>query len=214
MYLGHSASGVLAGALTLEWLLPTLPVPYRVLFILVAMVSALVPDLDHKDSRLSNAIPIVAPVVCRMLTWTARVMFFATRTAKDPKQSNGHRGFTHTIVFAVLFGILLLTVLPMIGVAYPFHFAMAGMVGCLAHIAGDCCTEYGCPIWWPLELGGERWRRVGILTVFRFKTGKRVEKYVITPLLIVVTSVVVAWQLPGVPNLVGVVVGAGEMVFR
>lgn len=213
MYTGHAVSGILAGSLTLT-VLPTLPLPARVLFIAISTVSALVPDLDHKKSRLSNALPIIAPLICRGLTWVSRVLFFATRTDKDPDKSNGHRGFTHTIVFSVLFGLLLLTVLPMIGVSYPFHFAMAGVAGCLAHIAGDCCTEHGCPILWPLELGGQRWRRVGILTVFRFKTGKRVEKYVITPLLIVVTSVVVAWQLPGVPNLVGVVVGAGEMVFR
>lgn len=196
MYLGHAVSGVLAGSLALT-VLPTVPLPVRVLFIAVATVSALVPDLDHKKSRLSTSVPIVAPLVCRLLTWVSRVLFFATRTDKDPDKSNGHRGFTHTIVFAVLFGILLLTVLPMIGVSYPFHFAMAGTVGCMAHIAGDCCTEHGCPILWPLELGGRRWRRLGIWTCFRFKTGKRVEKYLITPGLSVVTVLVLASQIAG-----------------
>jgi membrane-bound metal-dependent hydrolase YbcI (DUF457 family) len=200
---GHAVSGVLAGALTLPLL--DVPVAYRGGYLVVCSVFALVPDLDHRSARLSRMLPPLTTLLCQFLTWTARVMFFATRTEKDPQKSNGHRGLTHTIVFALFVGLLLQVLLAATPIPYPSLWALAGTVGCLAHIAGDCCTEHGCPIFWPLELGGQRWRRVGIPVWFRFKTGKTVEKMVISPMLVVATSVALAWQLPGVPNLVKVV---------
>lgn len=209
---GHAVSGVLAGALTLPML--DVPVAYRGGYLVVCSVFALVPDLDHRSARLSRMLPPITTAVCRLLTWTSQVMFYATREDRDQRRSNGHRALTHTIVFAVAVGLLLAAVLPLTGVPYPMLWALAGTVGCLAHIAGDCCTEHGCPILWPLNLGGQRWRRLGIPVWFRFKTGKWVEKSVISPLLAAVTSVVLAWQVPGVPNLVGVLTDAAGMVIR
>jgi membrane-bound metal-dependent hydrolase YbcI (DUF457 family) len=202
---GHTVSGVLAGALTLPLL--DVPVPYRGGYLVVCAVFALVPDLDHKSARLSNYLPPLTTLLCRMLTRLSRVVFFATRERHDPDKSNGHRALTHTFVFALaLFPLALgvVAVLPW-AVPYPALWALACTVGALAHILGDCCTEHGCPVLWPIEIRGARWRRYGIPVWFRFKTGKWVEKTVISPLLVVVTSVVLAWQLPGVPNLVKVV---------
>jgi membrane-bound metal-dependent hydrolase YbcI (DUF457 family) len=199
----HAVSGVLAGALTLPML--DIPVAYRGGYLVACSFFALFPDLDHRSARLSRMLPPVTTLMCQGLTWLSRMMFFATREDRDPKKSNGHRALTHTIVFAVAVGMLMAAFLPLTGVPYPGLWALAGTVGCLAHIAGDCCTEHGCPILWPLNLAGQRWRRLGIPVWFRFKTGKWVEKTLISPMLVVVTSVVLAWQVPGVPNLVGVI---------
>jgi membrane-bound metal-dependent hydrolase YbcI (DUF457 family) len=198
---GHTVSGVLAGALTLPLL--DVPVPYRGGYLVVCAVFALVPDLDHPSARLGRLLP----PLCWLLTWLAKVAFYASRERNDPPKSNGHRGLTHTFVFALsLFPIALalIALLP-VSIPYPALWALACTVGALAHILGDCCTEHGCPVLWPLEIRGARWRRYGIPVWFRFKTGKKVEKLVISPMLVAATSVVLAWQLPGMPNLVKVV---------
>lgn len=41
---------------------------------------------------------------------------------------------------------------------------LAIMVGCAAHIAGDCLTDRGCPLFWPVD--GSKW------TLGLFTTGK------------------------------------------
>lgn len=209
----HTVSGVLAGALTLPLL--DVPIPQRVGYLVVCAVFALVPDLDHKSARLSNYLPPISWWLCRLLTWVSKVAFYATREEKDTDRSNGHRALTHTFVFALaLFpsALALIAILPW-SIGYPALWAMACTVGALAHILGDCCTEHGCPVFWPIPIRGARWRRFGIPVWFRFKTGKWVEKSVISPMLVVVTSVVLAWQVPGVPNIVGVVAdGIGRVV--
>jgi membrane-bound metal-dependent hydrolase YbcI (DUF457 family) len=48
-------------------------------------------------------------------------------------------------------------------------------LGCVAHVAGDCLTPEGCPVFWPLQ-----WR-MGIPLVPR--TDGNVEKWVVTPIL-------------------------------
>ncbi|MEV6982777.1 metal-dependent hydrolase [Sphaerisporangium sp. NPDC051017] len=57
-------------------------------------------------------------------------------------------------------------------------FAVA--IGCLAHVVGDCLTERGCPVLWPLQ---HRWLlpwKIGI------KTGRAFEVKILGPVLSVV----------------------------
>jgi membrane-bound metal-dependent hydrolase YbcI (DUF457 family) len=51
-------------------------------------------------------------------------------------------------------------------------------------VIGDCLTNSGCPIFWPLS--DER------LKLKLFKTGKRAEKWIVFPVL-VVTAFGMAW---------------------
>jgi membrane-bound metal-dependent hydrolase YbcI (DUF457 family) len=62
------------------------------------------------------------------------------------------------------------------------------MLGCAVHVAGDCLTNSGCPIFWPFSR--ER------LSMHLFSTGKWAETWIVYPLL-----------------LVGVVLLAGRQVF-
>lgn len=57
--------------------------------------------------------------------------------------------------------------------------------GCLAHDLGDALTLSGCPIVWPLRLRGCRWRSVGTPRWMRFRTGSRVETFVVVLLTLV-----------------------------
>jgi membrane-bound metal-dependent hydrolase YbcI (DUF457 family) len=57
---------------------------------------------------------------------------------------------------------------------------LAIAIGCLAHVVGDCLTERGCPVLWPLK---HRWvlpYRIGI------KTGRAFEVKILGPVLSVV----------------------------
>ncbi|MER7213272.1 metal-dependent hydrolase [Streptosporangium sp. NPDC000239] len=57
---------------------------------------------------------------------------------------------------------------------------VAVAVGCLVHVVGDCCTEKGCPVLWPLR---QRWLlpwKIGI------KTGRAFEQKFLAPVLSVV----------------------------
>jgi membrane-bound metal-dependent hydrolase YbcI (DUF457 family) len=55
------------------------------------------------------------------------------------------------------------------------------MMGCLVHVLGDCLTNSGCPIFWPVS----RWR----LKFGLFSTGKKVERWVVFPVMILGTFV-------------------------
>ncbi|MDH2424274.1 metal-dependent hydrolase [Sphaerisporangium sp. TRM90804] len=74
------------------------------------------------------------------------------------------------------------------GVQY-LWLGVAIAVGCLAHVIGDCLTERGCPVLWPLR---HRWvlpYRIGL------KTGRAVEVKVVGPLLSIVVVALFALRL-------------------
>ncbi|MFI6512409.1 metal-dependent hydrolase [Streptosporangium sp. NPDC050855] len=57
---------------------------------------------------------------------------------------------------------------------------LAVAIGCLTHVAGDCCTERGCPVLWPIR---RKWLlpwKIGI------KTGRAFEQKFLGPVLSVV----------------------------
>jgi membrane-bound metal-dependent hydrolase YbcI (DUF457 family) len=60
-------------------------------------------------------------------------------------------------------------------------------IGCVAHYLGDAITEQGCPILWPIPLGGKTWYPVAPPKVMRMKTGGRVELSIIAPLITLVS---------------------------
>jgi membrane-bound metal-dependent hydrolase YbcI (DUF457 family) len=57
-------------------------------------------------------------------------------------------------------------------------------IGCLAHVVGDCLTNSGCPIFWPLS---DARLKFGL-----FRTNGRFERFVVFPLL-VVAAIGMAW---------------------
>lgn len=62
------------------------------------------------------------------------------------------------------------------GVGYAW-LGLAVAIGCLVHVIGDCLTERGCPVLWPLR---HRWLlpyKIGI------KTGRVFEQKVLAPIL-------------------------------
>ncbi|WP_449062410.1 metal-dependent hydrolase [Planomonospora algeriensis] len=73
------------------------------------------------------------------------------------------------------------------GVGYAW-LGVAVAVGCLVHVVGDCCTEKGCPVLWPMK---QRWLlpwKIGI------KTGRAFEQKFLAPVLSVVVLGLVYWR--------------------
>lgn len=85
-------------------------------------------------------------------------------------------GWTQSGVIANLttFGVCALLSTAIVETTPVGWLPVAYTLGCLAHLAGDMCTNSGVPLLWPLPM---RFR------VAWFTTGGDVEKYLVTPLL-------------------------------
>ncbi|MCT9929496.1 metal-dependent hydrolase [Planotetraspora sp. A-T 1434] len=97
----------------------------------------------------------------------------------------------HTITSALVNMALtagLFVTFHMMGVTYSWLGFAIG-VGCLVHVIGDCLTERGCPVLWPIK---GRWLLpfdIGI------KTGKTFEKQILGPVLSVAVLVLLCLRL-------------------
>ncbi|MFI6386288.1 metal-dependent hydrolase [Nonomuraea sp. NPDC050540] len=75
-----------------------------------------------------------------------------------------------------------------LGVGYAW-LGLAVGIGCFIHVVGDCMTERGCPVLWPLAA---RWVlpwKIGI------KTGKKFEQKILAPVLSVAIVGLLFWRL-------------------
>jgi membrane-bound metal-dependent hydrolase YbcI (DUF457 family) len=66
---------------------------------------------------------------------------------------------------------------------------LAVAIGCLTHVVGDCCTEKGCPVLWPMR---QKWLlpwKIGI------KTGRTFEQKILAPILSVAIIGLLFWRL-------------------
>jgi membrane-bound metal-dependent hydrolase YbcI (DUF457 family) len=175
---------------------------------LICAGAAMLPDLDHPSATIAQTFGPVTWVLSKAVCWA----------------SGGHRGATHSLVFAVAAGfgahflanrypigrdilviLLIGLALRAIGIGIPgkkFASAMVNIamtvglfamfrsyevgyawlglavgVGSLIHVVGDCLTERGCPVLWPLRA---RWvlpYKIGI------KTGRAFEQKFLAPVL-------------------------------
>ncbi|ETK32448.1 metal-dependent hydrolase [Microbispora sp. ATCC PTA-5024] len=97
------------------------------------------------------------------------------------------RTITSAVVNIVLTAALYLTFL-MLGVTYSWIGFAIG-IGCLVHVIGDCLTERGCPVLWPIK---GRWLLpfdIGI------KTGKTFEKQILGPALSILVLALLCLRL-------------------
>ncbi len=81
-------------------------------------------------------------------------------------------------------------------------FGVAVMIGCVAHFLGDAITELGCPMLWPVPLGGKTWYPVAPPKPLRMRTGGKVELLVVGPgltIAAVVLSSVVLYRIGAAP---------------
>jgi len=170
---GHMASGLLVAEAASPLVPHTVGAQTLPIFAVVAVVGALVPDLDHRDGKLSHSLGPITWVLCRIVVWFSKGIFTATRGPRDFEHSNGHRGITHTPVFAPVVTAVAWLAVPG---GYALPVAAGLLAGVLAHQAGDACTNSGIPMLWPIQVRGKRWAHYGLLPEpLRFETGGVVE---------------------------------------
>lgn len=92
------------------------------IFIITGMIASLIPDIDHTSSYLGKKI--------KPLAWILKTAF-------------KHRGFTHSIPFALIIAILIAQL--------SIQAALGFFIGYLSHLLIDGLTPGGVRILWPLK---------------------------------------------------------------
>ncbi len=72
----------------------------------LAAGAALLPDIDHPKSTVASTFGGISRGASAALSGLSGFMYRLTRTKHDSDRSGTHRGFTHTLVFAVLAGLI------------------------------------------------------------------------------------------------------------
>ncbi|NYH78447.1 membrane-bound metal-dependent hydrolase YbcI (DUF457 family) [Actinopolyspora biskrensis] len=72
----------------------------------LATGAALLPDIDHPKSTVARTFGGMSRGVSAALSGFSGFLYRLTRTQHDSDRSGTHRGFTHTIVFAILAGLI------------------------------------------------------------------------------------------------------------
>ncbi|MBP2474757.1 membrane-bound metal-dependent hydrolase YbcI (DUF457 family) [Crossiella equi] len=73
---------------------------------ILASGAALLPDLDHPGSTVSRTFGPISKAASKGINTVSHALYRSTRTKRDSNRDGGHRGLTHTVVFALLAGVL------------------------------------------------------------------------------------------------------------
>lgn len=73
---------------------------------------------------------------------------------------------------------------------------VAVALGCVVHVLGDALTRAGVPFLWPMQIGGQRWFRLGSPRCVRFPAGGRFETRVVFRVFAVASVLLVPGVLP------------------
>jgi membrane-bound metal-dependent hydrolase YbcI (DUF457 family) len=66
--------------------------------------AALLPDWDHPSATAARTFGPLSRFLARLINATSMVIYHRTKTRRDQDRDGGHRGVTHTVVFALLAG--------------------------------------------------------------------------------------------------------------
>lgn len=101
----HTLSGVIIGV-ALAGALGAAPLPVRLLVIPVCGGAALLPDLDHRSSKIARSLGPITKLLARGFNSLCLTIYHATRTDLDnADRRDGHRTFSHTAPGCLVFGL-------------------------------------------------------------------------------------------------------------
>lgn len=66
--------------------------------------AALLPDLDHPEASIARTFGPLSYRISRITNATSAVIYAKTKTVRDDSRDGGHRGVTHTLVWALTEG--------------------------------------------------------------------------------------------------------------
>ncbi len=72
----------------------------------LASGAALLPDIDHPKATVASTFGGISRGMSAGISGISGVVYRLTRTHRDPDRKGTHRGLTHTLVFAVLSGLV------------------------------------------------------------------------------------------------------------
>ncbi len=148
---------------------------------ITATGAAMVPDLDHPNATMTKSMGPLSWIVCHLIILPifdghrkgthslafVAIMGFVAQVAADHRDTLAGQ-ITAWLLLSLSWsaGVRLLRirgwlddVVPSLVAAalvwltdWPLAFmAPTIALGCLAHIAGDCLTDHGCPVLWPVS---------------------------------------------------------------
>ncbi|WP_436492270.1 metal-dependent hydrolase [Actinokineospora sp. HUAS TT18] len=106
----HAMSGLAAWAavtaIAADTALGTLSIKGWLVGAVLATGAALLPDLDHPESTVSSTFGQVTAAGSKLINAVSHGIYQVTRTSRDSDRDGGHRGFTHTLVFAAFAAVI------------------------------------------------------------------------------------------------------------
>lgn len=198
----HAVSGTLAfGGATLAF---AFSVPELIIGVILATGASMMPDLDHPNATMTKSLGPLSWIACHFVILPifgghrkgTHSIFFAVVIGIGAQVALMYRheiagGVALSILMSLAVGSLVrlfkirgwaddisgIVVSPAVVFLTDIDLRMvppALMLGCLAHVAGDCLTDRGCPVLWPLS--SKKWT-VGLFTTN--KIGEKIAFFVI-----------------------------------
>lgn len=157
-------------------------------------ISSTWPDYDHPNHSRIHPGAIVVGGFARL---AAR-----TRGERDVVRADVHRGASHSIGGVLYLGLVTALVGLWVPVLTPWWWVwtLAVMTGSVVHIAGDCLTPSGCPIFWPVLIDKRRFHRH---TLDVFSTGDDVNEPVVGMIVFRPAALLVGLWMTGLLDVVG-----------
>lgn len=101
----HALSGWCAG-LAVASALDLGTMHQAVLFAATTAGYALLPDLDHQRARATHLLGPLTGAVSWLLRQTSAMVYQATKGPRDERRAGTHRHLSHTVLFAIVLGLL------------------------------------------------------------------------------------------------------------
>ena len=110
--------------------------------VIIALISPLVLDLDHKHGKLRESITFIGLFIgiTGVLCWLFKILNFEVMMVVGIMIASlshltfyytKHRGFVHSIPFCLMYGYFLYMIL------LDYQLAVFGLVGCYSHLIAD-----------------------------------------------------------------------------
>jgi len=101
----HARQGVLAGVITVTagatfTLYSPLSPALALAVIMLVVGAAVVPDIDHPEATVAHTFGPASHAVSRGVNAMSSAIYSVTRSRRDQNRDGGHRGVTHTLMFA------------------------------------------------------------------------------------------------------------------
>jgi len=146
----HRLGGVLAGLATIA-LMKTPDIQTQGIILASAVIGSLLPDIDNAQSSISYKIPLVRGIV-GLFQGAIKLLagLLPKKQERFIRSAIGHRGITHSLVFALIMPGIIIIFGHMFSNLYIFPAALGMMVGILSHILLDLFSN-GVPLFLPFS---------------------------------------------------------------